>query len=95
VASKVWLDKLPADTRAILAEEALAANRANIDFSMQFAKQNADTWTSNGGMIYDLSPAEQAEFIRRVSTVGEAITRDKPAEREMFELVQKAAARNR
>ena len=34
-------------------------------------------------------------FIRRVSTVGEAVTRDKPGEREMFELVQKAAARNR
>ena len=95
VASKVWLDKLPADVRAILAEEAIAANRANLEFSMQFAKQNADTWSSNGGMIYDLSPAEQAEFLRRVSSVGEAVTRDKPGEREMLELVQKAAARNR
>jgi TRAP-type C4-dicarboxylate transport system substrate-binding protein len=95
VASKVWLDKLPADARGVLTEEAVASNQANVEFSLQFARQNAETWTSNGGSLYDLSPAEQAEFRRRVSTVGEAVTRDKPGEREMLELIQKAAARNR
>jgi len=95
VASKAWLDRLPAEARTIVAEEAAAANRDNLPFSLEFQKQNTETWASNGGTIYDLPPDEQAELRRRVSTVAEAVTRDKPGEREMLELVQRAAARNR
>ena len=40
MASKVWLDKLPAETRKIVAEEALAANRDNLAFALEFQKQN-------------------------------------------------------
>ena len=95
MASKAWLDRLPADIRQIVTEEAIAANRANLAFSLAFLKQNEKIWTDNGGALVALSPADRAELRRRVATVGDEITHDKPAEREILDLLRKVAARHR
>lgn len=95
MASKVWLDKLSADVRKIVTEEAIAANRDNLAFALEFQKRNEKAWTDNGGVLVDLSPADRQELRRRVATVGDEITRDKPAEREILELLRKVAAKHR
>lgn len=95
MASKAWLDRLPAEVRTVVSEEAIAANRANLAFSLEFLKQNEKAWTDNGGVLVALSPAEREELRRRVVTVGDEITKDKPGEREILELLRKVAARHR
>jgi hypothetical protein len=42
-----------------------------------------------------MSPADKAEFDNRMSSVGDAVMRDKPVVREMFELMKRAAERTR
>jgi TRAP-type C4-dicarboxylate transport system substrate-binding protein len=41
-----------------------------------------------------LPPADEAEFRKRMSTVGDAVMKDKPEVREMYELMKKIAARH-
>jgi hypothetical protein len=41
-----------------------------------------------------LPPADEAEFRKRMSTVGDVVMKDKPEVREMYELMKKIAARH-
>ena len=47
-----------------------------------------------GGELISLPPKDAAEFRRRMSTVGDAVVKDKPEVREMYELLKKVAARH-
>ena len=71
----------------------------NTDVEMQprseiFSAGTYETWKKIGGELITLSPEDDAEFRKRMSTVGDAVMKDKPEVREMYELLKKVAARH-
>lgn len=93
VASKVWHDKQPAELRAAMIEEAQVVERQMLEFSSQFHASMYKTWTEKGGEIIDLPPAEQAEFVKRMATVGDEAVKDNPPVKMFYEKMLAAAKR--
>jgi TRAP-type C4-dicarboxylate transport system substrate-binding protein len=93
VVSKVWFDKLPADIQTAILEEAKATEASMLEFSNQFHANMFKTWVERGGEINKLSEADQAELIKRMSTVGDEAVRDRPAVKAFYEKMLAAAKR--
>lgn len=95
MASKRWLEGLPADLRTIILEEATRAEDANLAYSIDLLAKTYDAWKSAGGVINELSPAEKAEFRRRIETVADEVFKDTPLVKSAYETLKAAAARTR
>jgi len=95
MASKRWLEGLPADLRTIILEEAARAEDANLAYSIDLLAKTYDAWKSAGGVINELSPAEKAEFRRRIQTVPDEVFKDAPLVKSAYETLKAAAARAR
>lgn len=93
--SKLWFNRLsPADQRMILEE----SQKNDIEMQPRSVKFNLNiynVWKKMGGELITLSASEKAEFDKRLSTVGDAVVKDKPEVRKMYELMKKVAARHR
>ncbi len=94
-ASKVWFDKLPGDLQTIILEEAADADRRILAFSIALVDKFYKIWTKTGGTLTQLSPEEQAEMRRRLSTVGEAVLKDRPKVMAVYKIMKAAAERTR
>ncbi len=92
-ASKVWFDKLPRDLQRIVLEEAGKADDRILPWTEAFIARLYKIWTKTGGVLTEFSPADNAEFRRRASTVGEDVLKDRPAALKMYKLMKKVAAR--
>ena len=95
MASKRWLEGLPADLRTIILEEAARAEEANLAYSIDLLAKTYDAWKSAGGVINELSPEEKAEFRRRIQTVPDEVFKDAPLVKSAYETLKTAAARAR
>ena len=93
VASKVWLDKQPADIRTAVFEEAKAVEPGTLPFANQFHAKMYNTWVEKGGEIIELSPPEQAEFVKRMSTVGDEAVKDNAPVKAFYDKMIAAAKR--
>jgi TRAP-type C4-dicarboxylate transport system substrate-binding protein len=93
--STAWFAKLPADLRAIIAEESAIADEKLLPWAMNELERLYKAWVAVGGEIADLSPAEQAELRRRLSTVGDDILKDKPEVLEVYRIMKAVAERTR
>lgn len=91
--SKTWYQSLPPDLQAIIdrdaAAETVAVNPAAIDL---FNKAR-EAWTATGGELISLSPDDQAKLMQTITSVGEDVSRSKPAVRDAYEIVAEAAKR--
>ena len=94
-ASKAWFDKLPRDLQQIVLEEAAVADRRILPFTVALVNRMYGIWTKTGGTLTELSPKEDAELRRRLSTVGEAVLKDKPRVLGMYKTMKAAAERTR
>ena len=52
------------------------------------------TWTDHGGELIALPPDEQAEMMKRMSTIAEDVGARRPAIKEMYEQLRAAVQRN-
>jgi TRAP-type C4-dicarboxylate transport system substrate-binding protein len=93
--SKVWYDKQADDVRKIIAEEALAANKANIEATIAIDAANQKAWVDQGGTLSRIPPAEEAAYRARMAVVGDEFMKDRPGEREMYAMIKRVAARVR
>ncbi len=91
--SQKWFEALPADLQAIVRKDADQAAQDVVPWQENFLALQRKVWTENGGELIHLPPAEQAEMMRRLSTVGEDLTKDKPASHAMYELLLAAVKR--
>jgi TRAP-type C4-dicarboxylate transport system substrate-binding protein len=95
VASKRWFDTLPADLQtmvvAVAQEAALEENPWEVDF---LARQRK-AWVENGGELDVLSPADKAEMIAKVGTVGDDIVKTQPELKPLWDLLRAAVRRSR
>src|SRR5579863_1860059 len=92
--SKKWFDALPADLQQIIMTEADAASRGIVPWMAQDMANQKKTWTSHGGELTELPPADQAELMKRMSTIADDVGKRRPAIREMSEDLKAAVKRN-
>ena len=95
MASKIWFDKLPRDIQTVIMEESAKADKQIISFAVNLNKKLYGIWTKTGGVLSELSDTDQAEFNRRLSTVGEEVLKSQPGSLKMYKLMKKIAARTR
>lgn len=93
VANPAWMKKLPSDISRILMEEGQNTDWETLEFSEAMLVKNEGVWKNNGGQIYDLTPAELEELRKRLVTVGESVVEDLPAVKQVFQMLQAAAAK--
>ncbi len=93
IANPAWMRKLPGDIRRVLMEEGQNTDWETLSFSEAFLAKNEGAWKTNGGVIYDLTPAEKEEMRKRLVAVGESVVKDLPQVKQVFEMLQAAAAK--
>lgn len=94
--SKPWFDKLPPDLQKILVEEGQAVEKELLDWTVDFNEKGRKLWVEKGGELIKLSPADQAEMMKRLSTVGDEVVAPQPRLKEIYDLmVQTAKAKRR
>jgi len=93
--SKKWYDALPGDLQQVID----AAGRSqSLAINAPAAKMNEDqrkAWVANGGELISLPADEQAAMMTTFRSVGEDVSRSKPALHEAYEIVADAARRTR
>ena len=92
--SKKWFDTLPADLQKIIMTEADIAAHDIVPWEMQDMANQKKTWTSHGGELIALPPADEAELMKRMSTIADDVGQRRPAIREMSEDLKAAVKRN-
>jgi TRAP-type C4-dicarboxylate transport system substrate-binding protein len=95
IVSKPWFDALPRDLQDMILEESRIADRKTQVYSNEFLAKNYRTWTENGGELLDFAPAERAAFRDKLASVGDVVVKELPPVKESYELLKRAAARNK
>ncbi len=92
--SKKWLDSLPPDLRETIIKEARALQPWTIDASNREDSTLTKKWLDRGGEIIELSPADTAEFHKKIDSVGATVTAKNPAVKAFFDKVKAVGAKN-
>jgi TRAP-type C4-dicarboxylate transport system substrate-binding protein len=93
--SKLWYDKLPPDLQKILLEEGEAVQKELFDWTVDFNNKGRQTWTDKGGELIKLPAADQAELMKRVSTVGDEVVAAQPRVKDVYDLMVQTARAKR
>jgi TRAP-type C4-dicarboxylate transport system substrate-binding protein len=93
--SNVWFEKLPPDLRQAIIEEAAATDPINQEWSVNFIDGLYKVWVQGGGVVNELSPAEQREMENRIATVGDDVAKEQPEMKRMYDVIKAVAARRR
>jgi TRAP-type C4-dicarboxylate transport system substrate-binding protein len=91
VVGQRWFDALPPDLRAVVLDGAVAAETDIHQWARTFAGRARAAWTGADGEVIQLSDADHAELMRRWSTVAELVLAEKPAIRDMYDLLIRTA----
>ena len=92
--SKKWYDTLPADLQKIVLAEAEAASHEIVAWQAQDMANQRKTWLEHGGELAQLPPDEQAEMMKRMSTIADDVGARRPAIKEMYDQLKAAVKRN-
>jgi TRAP-type C4-dicarboxylate transport system substrate-binding protein len=95
VVNTKWYDALPKDLQQILDNEAAAQSRAINPYAVTEIKQAEASFTSGGGHMIELPPAEQAQMMKTLASVGTDVSKRDPAIAAAYKIVADAAARTR
>jgi TRAP-type transport system periplasmic protein len=94
VMSKRWFDTLPTDLQAVMLETAQEIGAEVNPWDIDFLARQRKIWVEQGGELDVLSPAEQAEMMAKVGTVGDDIVKAKPQLTPLWDLLRDAAKRS-
>jgi TRAP-type transport system periplasmic protein len=92
--SKKWFDALPPDLQKIVLEEGNEATQAATAWEQHDFAEESKTWTDHGGELIKLPPDDEAELMRRMSTIADDVGAKRPAIKEMYDQLKAAVARN-
>jgi len=91
--SRKWYDSLPPDLQQVVdkdgARETVAINPA----ALELFNKAREAWTAKGGELISLPADEQAKMMQTLSSVGDDVSKSKPAVRAAYETVAAAAKR--
>jgi TRAP-type transport system periplasmic protein len=91
--SKTWYQSLPPDLQAIIDEDAAAETTAINPAALGLFNKAREAWTTNGGELISLSADDQVRLMQTIASVGEDVSRSKPAVHDAYEIVAEAAKR--
>jgi TRAP-type transport system periplasmic protein len=91
--SKSWYDSLPKDLQEIVDRDAAAESVAINPVAVAANAAGEKTWADRGGELIKLPADEEAEMIRMLASVGDDVSKNKPAVNEAYKLVKDAAKR--
>jgi TRAP-type transport system periplasmic protein len=94
IVSKRWFDTLPAELQTMVLATAQEVGTEVNPWEVDFLARQRKVWVEKGGELEVLSPADKAEMMAKVGSVGDDIVRTKPELRPMWELLRAAVKRS-
>jgi TRAP-type transport system periplasmic protein len=94
VISKKWVDGLPPDLQKIVRDDGLQVSKDIVPFVYEFFDAQRKLWVEQGGSLTSLPAEDQAAMIAKISSVGDDLSKDKPALNAAVKTVFAAAAKN-
>jgi TRAP-type C4-dicarboxylate transport system substrate-binding protein len=91
--SRSWYKSLPADLQQIVDRDAAAESVKINPWGTEFRNKMRSAWQAQGGQLISLPPNEQAELMKTLGSVGEDVSKTKPAVNAAYETVVAAAKR--
>jgi TRAP-type C4-dicarboxylate transport system substrate-binding protein len=90
-----WFNRLPKDLQKMILEEGKALEKPMLEWTLDFNEKARKIWKDHGGELIRLSPADQAEMMRRHSTVGADVVKKKPGLKKIYNLLSEVAKETR
>jgi TRAP-type C4-dicarboxylate transport system substrate-binding protein len=93
--NRKWYESLPKDLQQIVDKDAQAQSVAINAFAIEHRKKADAEWVASGGEMIKLSPDEQSTLMKILKSVGQDVSKTKPALAAAYEVVTDAAQRLR
>jgi len=93
--NRKWYELLPKDLQQIVDKDAQAESVAINAFAIEHRKKADAEWVASGGELIKLSPDEQSNLMKILTSVGQDVSKTKPALAAAYEVVTDAAQRLR
>jgi TRAP-type C4-dicarboxylate transport system substrate-binding protein len=93
--SQKWYDSLPKDLQEIVDRDGAAVSKSIEPTAIRMYQEQRKAWVDAGGELITLPREEQASMMASLSSVGEDVSKPKPALHEAYEIVTDAAKRTR
>src|ERR1700685_3504198 len=93
--SQKWYDSLPKDLQDIVDRDGAAVSKSINQTALTMYQEQRKAWTDAGGELISLPREEQAAMMASLSSVGEDVSKPKPALHEAYQIVTDAAKRTR
>ena len=93
--SQKWYDLLPKDLQQIVDRDGLSESLAINAPALKMYQEQRKAWVDGGGELISLPQNEQAQMMRMLASVGDDVSKAKPALREAYQVVTDAATRTR
>ncbi len=93
--SQKWYDSLPPDLQKIVDEDGARESVAIAPQAIQISATMRKGWTDGGGELISLPSDEEASMMATLASVGDDVSKTKPAIRDAYEIVVDAAKRLR
>jgi len=95
VVNKKWFEALPKDLQEILEKDAAAQSLVINPYAVEQVRESEASFTSKGGELITLPPAEHAQMLKTIVSVGPDVSSKNPALAAAYKIVADAAARTR
>jgi TRAP-type C4-dicarboxylate transport system substrate-binding protein len=93
--SQKWYDSLPKDLQEIIDRDGAAVSKSIEPTAIKMYQEQRKAWVDAGGELISLPREEQASMMASLSSVGEDVSKPKPALHEAYQIVTEAAKRTR
>jgi TRAP-type C4-dicarboxylate transport system substrate-binding protein len=93
--SQKWYDSLPKDLQEIVDRDGAAVSKSIEPTAIKMYQEQRKAWVDAGGELISLPREEQASMMASLSSVGEDVSKPKPALHEAYQIVTDAAKRTR
>jgi TRAP-type C4-dicarboxylate transport system substrate-binding protein len=93
--SQKWYDSLPKDLQEAVDRDGAAVSKSIEPTAIRMYQEQRKAWVDAGGELITLPREEQASMMASLSSVGEDVSKPKPALHEAYEIVTDAAKRTR
>jgi TRAP-type C4-dicarboxylate transport system substrate-binding protein len=90
--NKPWFNRLPPDLQKAVRETGLKVEKEMNKYQEARLVQDANAWKSHGGRIVHLSPAEQAEAVKRSTAAIQPLLDGNPGLKEFYGKIKAGAA---
>lgn len=93
--SKKWMDTLPPDLQKVVRDSGAKVTAEITPYVKDFFAEQNKIYVSKGGTISKLAKAEHDDMIKKVSSIGDDLSKSKPGLNQMVKALFESAARHK